>query len=79
MTKFEPEVAYRILKARQDRLLAEAERIGPNSWTGWGVATFEEYMGWREFMSGFSEAVFMEDVLDYLRERIEEEKSNAVH
>lgn len=77
MTKFEPEVAYRILADKQRRLydLSAAllrERIdldlrgGLNYygrlWRGWEIAALED------------EADGMWDVLDYLRTRIEEEK-----
>lgn len=71
MTKFKPEVAYRILKERQDRLYEDAATL-------WNSADYVEYLNWREFMSSLSGAVLMEDVLDYLRTRIEEEQHDAV-
>lgn len=82
MTKFEPEVAYRILKARQDRLYEDAATLWNSAEFGysrsWELANYVEYLNWREFMSGLSGAVLMEDVLDYLRTRINEDQHDAV-
>lgn len=82
MTKFEPEVAYRILKARQDRLYDEAATLWNSAEFGYSrageLANYLEYLNWREYISSLSRAVLMEDALDYLRNRIEEERNDAI-
>jgi len=81
MMKFEPEVAYRILSEKQRRLYARSaallqERIAlelrgelnfyGRVWRGWEITALD------------NEADGMWDVLDYLSQRIEEEKNDAV-
>lgn len=81
MTKFEPEVAYRILSEKQRRLYSRSadllrERIDlelrgeltylGRLWRGWEITALDD------------QADAMWDVLDYLRTRIEEEKHDAV-
>lgn len=81
MTKFEPEVAYRILVEKQRRLYAKAgsllrdqielELRGELNYYG------RQWRG-REIESVWVQANKMWDVLDYLRNRIEEERNDAV-
>lgn len=81
MVKFEPEVAYRILAEKQRRLYDRSaallrERIdlelrGELSyygrlWRGWEITSLDD------------EADGMWDVLDYLRNRIEEERNDSI-
>lgn len=81
MTKFEPEVAYRILKARQQRyfqkgmnLIFEKAQLWVNGeLTPWAEEWFEREIN-REHDSGNE----MWPVLDYLRTRIEEEQHDAI-
>ena len=81
MTKFEPEVAYRILKDRQKRyyqagmdLIFEKAQLWVNGQlTPWAEEWFE-----REINSEYDSGNEMWDVLNYLRTRIEEEKHDTV-
>lgn len=78
MTKFEPEVAYRILKDRQDRLYGRStallhERIELD--LKGDLNYYGRLWRWREINALEDEADGMWDVLDYLRTRIEEEQS----
>lgn len=81
MTKFEPEVAYQILKEKQERyfsqgktLIREKTRLWVNGiLTPWAEEWFE-----REIRDQYDCGADMWDVLDYLRKRIEEEKHDTV-
>lgn len=77
MTKFEPEVAYRILNERYERLIAEKS----HAWYLFFVATVDGHWYDEIFYSLDRVAKSYDDeidrlwpVLDYLRTRIEEEK-----
>lgn len=75
MTRFEPEVAYRILTERQQRYFdRQGELIREKSWFSvrrmlppWVEQRYEREIRWYE-----AEAHKMWDVLYYLRTRIEE-------
>lgn len=81
MTKFEPEVAYRILADKQRRLY---DRSASLLWERIELELRGElnYYGrlWRgqEITALEDRADSMWDVLDYLRTRIEEERHDAV-
>lgn len=77
MTEFDPEVAYRILAEKQRRLYDEAHRHLCNRFIAqmeghWHDAVADWHRAMHDFAS--SEADKMWDVLEYLRERIHEEK-----
>jgi hypothetical protein len=81
MTKFEPEVAYRILIAKYDRLrfdsiMAFRDFIGVQMAGHWYDEVF--YTFDRRYKALSDQADSMWDVLDYLRTRIEEEQHDAV-
>lgn len=81
MVKFEPEVAYRILSRRQsnyyDRMWSlifeKSELWVMGRLPPWGEKWYEDEISWYQ-----SEGDKMYDVLEYLRDRIEEERNDAV-
>lgn len=81
MTKFEPEIAYRILADKQRRLYENSESLL------WEMSKLDirgelNYYGelWRgqEITALEDQADSMWDVLNYLRTRIEEEQHGAI-
>lgn len=81
MTQFEPEVAYRILLARYNRLWHEnilANRDLLDLEYSGELNPYGRLWRFREISALEKEADSLRDVLDYLRTRIEEEQHDAV-
>lgn len=81
MTKFEPEVAYRILIEKYDRLrfdsiMAYRDFIGVQMSGHWYDEVFYTFDRRHKALSDAADS--MHDVLDYLRDRIEEEKNDTL-
>lgn len=82
MTKFEPEVAYRILEARQQRYFRRGmDLIFEKSqfWVDGKLTPELEDQFEREITREYDLGASMWDVMNYLSHRIEEEKNDAVH